>query len=265
MNMFLHELKAYKKSTITWTLTLVGLIILFLSMFPTISEEAEAFKKLMEGFPEEIRLALGLSVENIGSILGFYSYVFLYISLFGAIQAMILGVSILSKEVREKTADFLLTKPVTRTQIVTSKLLAAFTSLLITNVFYLGAATMMASLVETKEYSTKIFFLLSLTLFFLQLFFLALGILVSLSVPKIKSVLSISLGTVFAFFIIGALVSTTGDEAIRYLTPFKYFDFAYIMQNSSYESSFMMVTIAFIVIAITASYLIYSKRDIHAV
>lgn len=265
MNMFLHELKAYRKSTITWTLTLVGLIILFLSMFPAISQEAEAFKKLMEGFPEEIRLALGLSVENIGSILGFYSYVFLYISLFGAIQAMILGVSILSKEVREKTADFLLTKPVTRTQIVTSKLLAAFTSLLITNVFYLGAATMMASLVETKEYSTKIFLLLSLTLFFLQLFFLALGILISLAVPKIKSVLSISLGTVFAFFIIGALVSTTGDEALRYLTPFKYFDFTYIVQNSSYESSFIMVTIAFIVIAITASYLIYSKRDIHAV
>ncbi|SHI82227.1 ABC-2 type transport system permease protein [Desulfosporosinus lacus DSM 15449] len=263
--MFLHELKAYRKSTITWTLTLVGLIILFLSMFPAISQEAEAFKKLMEGFPEEIRLALGLSVENIGSILGFYSYVFLYISLFGAIQAMILGVSILSKEVREKTADFLLTKPVTRTQIVTSKLLAAFTSLLITNVFYLGAATMMASLVETKEYSTKVLLLLSLTLFFLQLFFLAMGILISLAVPKIKSVLSISLGTVFAFFIIGALVSTTGDEALRYLTPFKYFDFAYIMQNSSYESSFMMVAIAFIVIAITASYLIYSKRDIHAV
>jgi len=265
MNMFLHELKAYRKSTITWTLTLVGLIILFLSMFPAISQEAEAFKKLMEGFPEEIRLALGLSVENIGSILGFYSYVFLYISLFGAIQAMILGVSILSKEVREKTADFLLTKPVTRTQIVTSKLLAAFTSLLITNVFYLGAATMMATLVETKEYSTKVLLLLSLTLFFLQLFFLAMGILISLAVPKIKSVLSISLGTVFAFFIIGALVSTTGDEALRYLTPFKYFDFAYIMQNSSYESSFMMVAIAFIVIAITASYLIYSKRDIHAV
>ena len=265
MNMFLHELKAYKKSTITWTFTLVGLVILFLSMFPAISEEAEEFKKIMEGFPEAIRMALGLSVANIGSIFGFYSYIFLYISLFGAIQAMILGTSILSKEVREKTADFLLTKPVTRTQIVTSKLLAAFASLIITNVFYLGAATMMASLVETKEYSTKIFLLLSLTLFFLQLIFLALGIIVSVVVSKIKSVLPISLGTVFAFFIIGALASTTGDDTLRYLTPFKYFDFGYIVQNSSYESSFIIVAIGFIVIAITASYLIYSKRDIHAV
>ena len=265
MNMFLHELKAYKKSTIIWTFTLVGLVILFLSMFPSISREADAFKKLLEGFPEAIRMALGLSVETIGSILGFYSYIFLYISLFGAIQAMILGTSLLSKEVREKTADFLLTKPVARTQIVTSKLLAAFTSLVITNVFYLGGATMMASLVETKEFSGKIFLLLSMTLFFLQLIFLALGIIVSVVVPKLKSVLPISLGTVFAFFIIGALASTTGDKALRYLTPFKYFDFAYIVQNSRYESSFMVVAIGFIAIAITASYFIYSKRDIHVV
>lgn len=265
MNMFLHELEAYRKSTIIWTFALVALVILFLSMFPSISREAEEFKKILEGFPEGLRMALGLSVANIGSILGFYSYIFLYISLVGAIQAMNLGTSIVSKEVSEKTADFLLTKPVTRTKIMTSKILAALTSLVITNVFYLVAATMMASLVETKEYSTKIFLLLSLTLFFLQLIFLAMGIIVSVVVPKIKSYLPISLGTVFAFFIIGALASTTGDDALRYITPFKYFDFAYIVKNSSYESSFMIVAIGFIAITIIASYFIYSKRDIHAV
>ncbi|MBB6215411.1 ABC-2 type transport system permease protein [Anaerosolibacter carboniphilus] len=265
MNMFLHELKAYRKSTITWTLSLVGLILLFFSMFPSISKEAEEFKKIMEGFPEALRLALGISVENIGSILGFYSYVFLYISLCGAIQAMNLGTSIVSKEVREKTADFLLSKPVTRTQVMTSKLLAALASLVITNVFYLTAAVIMASLVETKAYSTKIFLMISLTLFFLQLIFLALGIIVSVVVPKIKSVLPISLGIVFTFFIISALASTTGDDALRYITPFKYFDLAYIVQHSSYEPTFVMAAIGFIAAAITISYFIYCRKDIHAV
>lgn len=265
MNMFLHELKAYRKSTIIWTFALMAAVILFLSMFPSFSREAEQFEKLLEGYPEALRKAIGLSVENIGSILGFYSYIFLYISLIGAIQAMNLGTSILSKEVRDKTADFLLTKPVTRTKIMTSKLLAAFTSLVITNVFYILVATMMVSLVATKEYSTKIFLLLSLTLFFLQLIFLTLGIIISVVVPKLKSVLPISLGSVFGFFIIGALASTTGDDTLRYISPFKYFDFTYIVQNSSYEPSFMMVAIGFIVIALAASYLIYSRRDIHAV
>jgi len=265
MNMFLHELKDYRKSTVIWAASLAALIALFFSMFPSISKEAEEFKKLMEGFPEALRMALGLSVENIGSIIGYYSYVFLYISLCGAIQAMNLGISIVSKEIREKTADFLLTKPVTRTRIMTSKLFAVLTSLVITNIVYLIVSTAVASIVETKEYSIKIFLMISLTLFFIQLIFLALGIIVSVVISKIKSVVPISLGTVFGFFIIGALVSTTGDDALRYITPFKYFDLDYIAQNSSYESSFVIAAIGFIAAAITASYFIYLKKDIHAV
>lgn len=265
MNMFLHELKAYRNSTIIWTASLVGVTVLFLSLFPAIAKEADEFKKLLEGFPEAVRLALGLAVENIGSILGFYSYIFLYISLTGASQAMNLGTSIVSKEVREKTADFLLTKPVTRTQIMTSKILAAVTSIVITNVFFIVAATTMASIVETQEFSMKTFVLISLTLSFIQLIFLALGILVSVVVPKIRSVVPISLGTVFTFFFIGAVAATSGESALRYITPFKYFDLAYIVQNSSYEASFIVVAIAFIVAAITASYYIYCKKDIHTV
>ncbi len=265
MNMFLHELKAYRKSNIIWTFTLVSLVILMLAMFPAFSKEAETFKKLMEGFPEPIRKALGISVDSMSSILGFYTYIFLYISLCGAIQAMNLGTSIVSKEVREKTADFLLTKPVTRTQIMTSKLLAALTSLVITNVAYIAASSLMASMVKTEEYSYKVFFMVSITLFFLQLIFLALGVVISVVGPKIKSVLPISLGTVFAFFIIGMLASSVGDDAMRYITPFKYFDIDYIIKNASYESTFIIIEIVFIIIAITTSYFVYCKKDVHAV
>lgn len=262
MNIFWHELRAQRKFTLIWTLALVLSIILFLSLFPSISKEAEGFKKLMEGFPEAVRLALGLAVENIGSILGYYSYVFLYISLIGAIQAMILGMSIISKEVREKTADFLMSKPVSRTSILTAKHLAALVLLIITNVFFLAVANIMAFLVEKQEYSIKTLLMVSLTLFFLQLIFLALGIVTSVIVPKIRTVLPIALGSVFGFFILGAIAATTGDKALRYLSPFKYFDLAYIVQHSSYELSFLIVALGIIVTAIAISYWSYHKQDI---
>ncbi|MCB2293328.1 ABC transporter permease [Clostridium algoriphilum] len=265
MNMFSHELKAYRKSTIIWTCSLITLVVLFLSLFPAFSKEAEAFKGIMKGFPEPVRKAMGLSVDSMSSILGFYSYMFLYTTLCGAIQAMNLGTSIISKEVREKTADFLLTKPVTRTEIMTSKLMAALTCLVITNVAYLVASSIMVSFVSTKDYSYKLFFMISITLFFIQLMFLALGIIISVVMPKIKSVLPISLGTVFTFFIIGMFAATSGDGAMRYITPFKYFDTNYIIKNSSYEISFIIIEILFIVAAIAASYFVYSKKDVHAV
>lgn len=265
MNMFLHELKAYRKSTIVWACALVAVSILFLSLFPSFSKDVAEFNKILESFPEGVRKALGVSIDSIATFIGFYSYVFLYIVLCSSIQAMNLGISILSKEVREKTADFLLTKPVTRMQVVTSKLLAALTSLIITNVVYIAAATT-ASLVMTEGVlDFKIFFMISITGFFVQLMFLSLGIIISVLVPKIRSVLPISLSIVFGLFIISMFGSVIGDNVIRYITPFKYFDTAYIIKNSAYEVSFIIIEILFIGITTAISYLIYSKKDIHAV
>lgn len=265
MNMFIHELKAYRKSTIIWTISLIAIMGLFLSFFPSIARDADDFKKLLAGYPEEIKKAIGFTVESITSILGYYSYVFLYITLCGAIQAMNIGTSILSKEVREKTADFLLTKPVTRINIMTQKLLAAVTQLVITNIVYLLAAFIMVSNIAIDDFNKKTFFMVSITLFFLQLIFLALGVIVSIILSKIKSVIPISLGSIFTFFIISMIGSSKGEEAIRYITPFQYFNAPYIIKNSSYETSYMILGIVFIIIAITASYVIYSRKDVHAV
>jgi len=89
--------------------------------------------------------------------------------------------------------------------------------------------------------------------------------LVSMVIPAIKSVLSISLGTVFGFFILNMFDSVIGKEAIRYLTPFKFFDLNRIIKEGSYETPFLIVGIVFVIVAITASYIIYGKRSIHAV
>ena len=265
MNIFFHELKAYRKSTIIWTFSLIMVALLFLSMFPSFAKDADEFKKLLAGYPLAMRKAIGLNLENIFTILGFYSYALTFTTLCAAIQAMNLGTAIVSKEAREKTADFLLTKPVTRTQILTSKLLAAFTSLLITNVVYLVAANIIASQVKTADYSVKKFVMLSLTMFFIQLIFLAIGILFSVIIPKIKSVLTVSLATVFAFYFLGVISETSGDDVKRYFSPFKYFDNTYIIKHSNYEGSFLIAGAVIVAAAITASYFIYLKRDIHAV
>lgn len=265
MNMFLYELRASRKSTIVWTISLVSVLVLFMSLFPSFSKDVDEVNKLLEGFPEPVRKALGLEIGSLGSLLGYYSYSFTYLALAGAIQAMNLGTNILSKEVREKTADFLLTKPVTRTQIVKAKLLAAVTSLLITNLVFLGAAGLTATMVKTEAYDAKVFYMISITLFFIQLIFLAFGLLASVIIPRIKSVLAVSLGTVFAFFLIGMLASTGEDEVKRLFSPFKYFEANYIIEHSTYEISFLIVAISIIVVSDVTTFIIYRKKDIHTV
>lgn len=265
MNIFIHELKFHGKAAVIWIVSLAAFIILFLSVYPAFSSDIETTRKVFEGFPELVRKALGLMLDNFFSLLGFFSYIFMYITLSGAIQAMHLGTSVLSKEIRDKTADFLFTKPVSRNRIMTSKLLAVLCILIATNIVCILVAGLMLRVVDSAGYDVKAFLMVSATLFFVQLIFAAIGVLISMVFPAIKSALSVSLGTVFGFFILNMFDSVIEKEALRYLTPFKFFDLNYIIANRAYETPFLILGTVLVAAAIAGSYIILKKRGIHAV
>lgn len=266
MNIYLHELKSLRKSTIIWTCSMVALAALFLSLYPSMTKDATDFQKLLGAYPPAVRAMLGIHLEYIASLLGFYSFVFSFITLCGAIQGMNIGVSILSKESRERTADFLLVKPVSRQSIVTAKLLAGFTALLAADLVFFAATALLANAVKTSDFSNKLLFMINLTLFFLQLIFLALGVALSVFFRKLKSGLPLSLGVVFGFYMIGAVIATGQDgDAERYLSPFRYFDIAYLLQHSAYEPSYLIAGGCIVVLSIAVTYFVYLKKDIHAV
>ncbi|WP_058300781.1 ABC transporter permease subunit [Gorillibacterium timonense] len=264
MNIFRKEWQALRKSTFTWSLSLAAVALLLLALYPGFARDAEDFRGLLDAYPESVQKAFGLSLDSLTSFLGYYSFVLTYISLAGAIQAMNLGLGQLSKETREKTADFLLTKPVSRTRIITAKLFAALASLFVTNLIYLAAALLLAGQVASDvDYGT--YTLLTLSVPLLQLLFFAFGLVLSVLLPKIRSVLPLSLGLVFGFYVLGMVASLVGEEAARYVTPFRYFDRSYIMAHSAYESGFVILELVLVVLFTAGTYQIYRKKDIHAV
>jgi len=264
MNIFRYELKAYRKSAIIWACAMTLLAVVYIFLFKGLGSDIENFQAFLNNLPEVIKKGFNILVDSISTLEGFYSFVFSFVLLCGAIQAMNLGTDIVSKEVRAKTADFLLTKPVSRINILTSKLLAALSALVITNSIYLGL-TVLTAVAVVEAFNLKIFFLISLTMFFVQLIFLALGFLISVMAGKIESVISVSLSTVFGFYILGSLGSFMGEARIRYFSPFRYFDAAYIIKHAAYETSFVVIGIVFIIAALAGSCLIYLKKDIQAV
>jgi ABC-2 type transport system permease protein len=266
MNIFLYELRSLRKSTIAWTISILALAAVYLSLYPSIMEDAEDFRELLGSYPESVRAILGINLDYITSMLGFYSFIFSFVLLCGAIQAMNLGVAILSKEARERTADFLLVKPVSRKTIVSAKLLAAAVALVFTNVVYVAGSLLLANIFKLEDFSVKLYVMVSLTMFFVQIMFVAIGLLVSVFFKKIKNVLPISLGLVFGFYFIGAFLVTDNTEKLkRIVSPFKYFDIYYIIDHASYEAFYMIVGAVIVVASIVAGYIIYNRKDIHAV
>jgi ABC-2 type transport system permease protein len=264
INIFKYELKACRSSILIWACSMALLAVLYIFLFKALGPDIESFKAFLNNLPEVIQKSFNILVGSISTLEGFYTVVFSFVVLCGAIQAMNLGTSIVSKEVREKTADFLMTKPVNRSTIMTSKLLAALTALTLTNIIYLGL-TIAAALAVVNTFDLKKFILISLTMFFVQMMFLALGLMISVIAGNIKSVISVSLSTVFGFYIIGSLGSFLGEEKVRYFSPFRYFDPVYIIRHGAYETSFAVIGLVLVIAALGASYLVYLKKDIHAV
>ncbi|WP_010630385.1 ABC transporter permease subunit [Sporolactobacillus vineae] len=266
MNMYVHELKALRKSTMLWTVVLIGLAVMYLSIYPGMAHDAKDFVRLLANYPPQIRAMLGINLSYITSILGFYSMIFSFIVLCGAIQGMNLGLSVLSKESREQTADFLLVKPVSRPAIVTAKLFASLTAILATYWIFYAAAILIANGVKTDNFDGKVFFLINLTLLFIQLIFFAVGMALSVLFGKLKTVLPLSLGVVIGFYLIGALINSgKNDPAVRYFSPFNYFNSAYIIRHSAYEAPYLITAAGIVVAAVLVTYIVYSKKDIHAV
>lgn len=264
MNIFMQEVRSYRKSTLIWAISLSAITVLFLMMYPAFTKDIDLAKLGLGKLPLAVRNALGISMQNFFTLFGFFGYVFTYVVLAGAIQAMNLGVGTMSKEDSGKTADFLLTKPVSRNTIVTAKLLAATCSLVITNLIFIICTYIGAKAITNEAFSTQTFLLITLSLFWVQCIFLTLGAIFSVTLSKIKSVVAVSLPTVFAIFIIGTLGSILGNDNVRIIVPFKFYEVSYIISHKAYETKYVVIEVIFIVLTIAATYAIYKRKDIRA-
>jgi len=264
MNIYKHEFKANLKSVITWSLALAFVILVYISTFSAISKDAALLNETLAQLPEEVMIAFGLTGLDVSSVLGSYSFVFLFCQILLAIQAANYGFSILSVEERELTADFLLAKPVRRTNILTSKLLAALTGLTISNiVVWISSFAFINLFRGERTYDVEPLLLLLLSIIAFQLVFLSLGILISLLVKRIRNVTPYAMGLAFGMYVLSAFGGMIGDDKLEAITPFKHFDPNYIIRNQAYDPK-VLISVAFIIVSIVGSYVLYQKRNIPA-
>ena len=265
MNIFLHELKTNLKSSISYLIGMIVLSAFYVSFYQLFTDEASIFTKMLEGFPPAFQSAFGVDLKNIMSPMGYYAFVLFYIILIASIQGMNLGISILSKEEREKTADFLMTKPASRAKVLLSKLGAAISIILVSNILFYLASYVSVTLIIKDDFSFKIFSILHLSVFIVEMIFFSIGFFIGVFLKRIKSTISITMAVVFGFFAIGAFAVNASDDKMRYLSPFKYFDTAYILKNSGFELSYLIVGIVLIFACLVGSYFIYVNKDIDSV
>lgn len=262
--MYAFELRAAWKTTVIWIAVLLGYSAMILTMYPSLKEP---FQQLIDTMPpgtQQTMAAMGLPMGLIGEgAAGFFALISTNLIMVAGLQAMMLGMRVFHKEWRDKTADFLFTRPRTRMIIYLAKSVSSLTMLAATSVVYIaGIFGIMAALGGSFDAARLLQVCLICPL--IQWFFWGIGVLSGITMHKIKAVLPVSLGVVFGLFIFGFIAGSTQVDWLRYLSPFQFY-----VNGTVYYKGFdgTLLTLGLIIPAFLAAsaLLIYKRKDIPSV
>ena len=256
-----HELRQGKTSLLIWTASIGFLLAICVFLFPEMKGQIDNVNNIfssMGSFTE----AFGMDRLNFGTLIGFYAVECGNIlGLGGAFYAALCAVGILSKEEKDKTAEFLLTHPVGRKRIITEKLIAVLIQITVLNIIiYALSVCSIAAVGETvplKEIS-----LLHLAYYLLQLELSGICFGISAFLRKGSAGLGLGIATVMYFL---NLIANIADVAafLKYITPFGYCEGADIVSNGRLNGVMVSVGAVIGIAGIIIAYLKYTKKDIH--
>ncbi len=263
MNIVLRELRANLKSLIIWCVAMVALIATGMVKYAGIAAIGQSANELFNQLPAAMKSILGMNSLDLTSISGFYGVFFLYFLLLGGTHAVMMGAVIISKEERDKTADFLFVKPIVRSRIITAKLVAVLVNLIIFNLVTLGASVFFVGLYNQGEPINEQIINLMIALFIIQLIFASIGAGISGLAKNTQKASSWAT----TLFLITFLLSTAVElyskiDFLKYFTPFKYFIVIDVMQGT-FDPFFLLLAALIVVLCTTLTYITFQKRDIY--
>lgn len=255
-----HELRQGKLSLIIWTLSIGFLMAVCIFLFPEMKSQMKDVNKIFASMGS-FTAAFGMDRLNFGTLTGFYSVECGNIlGLGGAFFATLTSGSILAKEEKDRTAEFLLTHPVSRFRVVTEKLFAVLIQLVLMNGFILllslGSIAMTGEEIPFKE-----ILLLHLAYFLLQIELASISFGVSAFLRKGSA--GACLGLASGMYFLNLIANITEQaEFLRYLTPFSYCEGADMIEKGCLNRSYLIPGVVYAVLGIGSAYLKYCKKDI---
>lgn len=263
MNIIKRELKANSKTIIFWSIGIIFIVSIWMVEFDSFANNPQ-MNDLLDSMPQGMLRALGMDDMNLTSVGGFLSTISLYIYLLLGIQSVILGSSIISKEERDKTAEYLFTMPIPREKVIRSKLIASIIILVILNIITLVTTIIGSLRYEKDDKFYKFLAMLFVSVFIFQMIFLSVGMLVSSINKRYKKSGNISVSILVITFLIASLINMVDSvDYLKYITPFKYFDGARLLKSFKIEPKFLIISLLIIIIGIIGTFIFYPKRDLH--
>lgn len=263
MNMFMREMKAHRKSLIIWCIAMVLTIMSGMAKYAGFTSSGLSVNELIDSMPNSLKAMTGMGDFDLSLATGFYGVLFFYMALMATVHAVMLGANIISKEERDKTAEFLFVKPISRNKVIIIKMVAS-----LVNIVILNLVTLISSLLMVGNYSNGEAFagdvgLTILGMLILQVLFLVVGTAIAAVYSKPKKAASLSAGLLLFTFLLSIAVDLSDKlENLKYLSPFKYFEATEMMYGGGFDAIFVFLSVVIIATLFTVTIIFYKKRDL---
>lgn len=260
MTLIRHELKQGKTSCAVWTAIIAFMLAVCILIYPEMEKQMGDVSTMFAEMGS-FSAAFGMDRLNFGEFIGFFGVECgNVLGLGGAFYAALLGISVLAKEDREQTAEFLLTHPVSRREIAVQKLISILLQLLLMNLTAIAVAGISISVIgETPE--LRPILLLFLAYFLLQVEISAVCFGLSAFLRNTGPGTGLGLAALFYFLNIVANL-TSGAKFLKYITPFGYTESADIIAEGHLKAEYLSVGMIFALIGIIAGVYKYCRKDI---
>ena len=263
MNIIFRELKANLKSLLIWCGVMILLILIAVAKFSAFAGDPSMLA-MLDAMPKAMIDAMSLRAFNLTTVTGFYGLMFLYFGLMGGMAAAMWGSDSISKEERDKTVEFSLVLPVSRSRVITAKALAA-----LVNCILFVLVTWGISLAAVQRYTPDQAFynflgLEMAAMFVFELIFLAIGLLLGCAMKQYKLSGSIAVGILLVTYILSIFSGMQEKlDFLKYFSPFKYFDAGELLRSGRMDTTYLLLSAVIIVVSVVAAYWIYNKRDLY--
>ena len=262
MYMIQRELKSNLKSLFFWSLGILFIVGDGIVEYDGFQKSGNAIGSIIEAMPESLQVILNMDQLDITDILGYYTVFFAYLVILCAVHAVMLGSSIIAKEERDKTAEFLLAKPISRERIILFKLVAGLIQLLIINAVAWISTFIGISFYEEGN-GMEIAFLM-IGLFLVQSIFLLIGTAIAAVCREPKMTMSLSAGVVLILYIASVLGSLYSRlDFLQYFTPFAYIDAHQLINGEGFDGRFIGIAITIMAALFTITLRGYLRRDMN--
>lgn len=264
MNIFLRELKANARSLFFWCAFIVFFIYMGISKFQAFISTGQDITAMLESLPPGLLEAFQMNAFNLTTITGYFGVMFSYFALMATIFAVLLGNGIIAKEEREKTVEFSLTLPISRSRLITGKVFAAVANCIVFTLVMWGGSYVSAQPYDPDAEFYQFLTLMMISVFILELVFLAIGVLLGAALKDYKRSGSVAVFLLLFTFILSIVYGLNENlEFTKYFTPFTYYDPLKLLHESQIDPVSLGLSAGIAVVSLVAAYIAYARRDLY--